>query len=334
MVADNGQRGVPGDGLKQLIEAPKLALDKAPVLQAVFDRIASGCADGMRDFCAAPCSFMLNGISSGNTWDLLEAYETGLGAIFHSPEWDARIVIGCDRRFAFSMVDAMYGADGSEPSIDVDRPLTGLEVRVLREILIKTAAVLQRQLTPICNTTFNFERTETTLDFSTIGLSDAPALMAQLIIQVMDGGGRLFVLIPNSALAPFRKRLERNRPPDTIHVDPTWSRQLQLELGRAEVELMAVLEGSQISLQALSCLQTGQILPLNASPSTPIALEAEDKVLFMVKLGQSKGFFTVCIERRVDEREELLSEILGGQYSSSGDNLAEIYGQKQPKVET
>jgi flagellar motor switch protein FliM len=62
----------------------------------------------------------------------------------------------------------------------------------------------------------------------------------------------------------------------------------------------------------MSRLQPGQILPLDASSSTPIGLEAEDKVLFMAKLGQSKGYFTVCIERRVDEREELLNELLGG----------------------
>lgn len=317
MTGENGQRSAPADGLKHLIDAPKLAFDKAPVMQSIFDRFASNCADGMRDFCSAQCSFMLNGLSSGSTWDLLEAYETGFGAIFHSPEWDARIVIGCDRRFALSMVEAMFGADGSEAPLEGDRPLTALECRVVREILVKTSTVLQDQLAPVCRVTFDFERTETTLDFSTIGLSDAPALMAQLIIQVMDGGGRLFVVIPNSALAPFRKRLERDRPPDVVQVDPAWSRQLQLELGRAEVDLMAVLDGSHMSLEALSRLQPGQVLPLNATTSTPIGLEVENKTLFSAKLGQSKGFFTVCIDRRVDEREALLSDILSGQSSLS-----------------
>lgn len=322
MATGNGLGNKPVDGVKQLIEAPKLALDKAPVLQAVFDRLASSCSDGMRTFCSAACSFMLNGVSSGNTWDLLEAYETGFGAIFYSPEWDARIVIGCDRRFAFSIVEAMFGADGSESPLESDRPLTSLECRLVREILINSADGLQRQFASICNVSFHFERTETTLDFSTIGLSDAPALMAQLIIQVMDGGGRMFVLIPNGALAPFRKQLERDRPLEPVQVDPAWSRQLLLELGRAEVELKAVIEGSDMSLQALSRLHPGQIIPLHASQNTPIGLEAEDKVLFTAMLGQSKGYFTVCIQRRVDEREELMSEILARQSSTSIERLA------------
>jgi flagellar motor switch protein FliM len=317
MTGDNGQRSAPGGGLKHLIDAPKLAFDKAPVMQSVFDRFASNCADVMRHFCSAPCSFSLDGLSSGTTGDLLETYGTGLGAVFHSPEWDARILIGCDRRFALSMVEAMFGADGSEAPLEGDRPLTALECRVASALLIKSSTALQDQLEPVCRVTFDLERTDIISDCSTIGASDAPALMAQLIIQLMGGGGRLFVVIPNSALAPFRKRFERERPPEAVLIDPAWSRQLQLELGRAEVDLMAVLAGLNMSLDALSRLQPGQVLPLNATTGTPIGLEVENKTLFTAKLGQSKGFFTVCIDRRVDERDALLSDILGGQRTLS-----------------
>ena len=312
MAASSGEAERPGDGMRRLLDAPKIALDKAPVLQAVFDRLATECADLMREFSSASCTFMLNGISTGNTWDLLEAYETGIGGIFLATEWDARIVLGCDRRFVFSIVEAMYGADGTEAPFESDRPFSALEVRVIKEVLAAAARVLERQLAGVCPTSLMLERTETTLDFSTIGLSDAPALMAQLISQVMDGGGRLFVLIPNAALAPFRKRLERDRPSEPARVDPTWSRHIQAELGRAEVQISAVLDGPSLTLARLGRLRPGQILVLDATPDSAIALEAEGQVLFKAKVGQSRGAFTVSIERRIDEREELLSDILGG----------------------
>ena len=199
-------------GMRQLLEAPKLALDRAPVLQAIFDRLAGACADEMRAFCHAPCTFMLNGIKAGSTWDLLEPYEDGFGAVYYSPEWDAHIVIGCDRRFIFSIIEAMYGADGAEAAYESNRAFSALEVRAMKAVLGRAAVALQTQFGVVATTSFKFERAETALDFATIGLADAPALMAQLISQVMDGGGRLFVLIPNAALAPLRKRLERDRP--------------------------------------------------------------------------------------------------------------------------
>ena len=95
-MSGGGRPTTIGAGLRQLIDAPKLALDKAPVLHAVFDRFCAAAAAGMREYCSNPCSFMMNGITAGNTWDLLEAHEKGFAAFFHAPEWDARIVIGCD----------------------------------------------------------------------------------------------------------------------------------------------------------------------------------------------------------------------------------------------
>ena len=298
--------------MRQLLEAPKLALDRAPVLQAIFDRMAAECADEMRAFCTSTCTFMLNGIKAGNTWDLLEPYEDGFGAFFLAVEWDALVVIGCDRRFVFSIIEAMYGADGTEAPYESGRPFTALEIRVVREILGRAAAALQAQVATVAPTTLKLERTETSLDFATIGLRDAPAIMAQLISQVMDGGGRMFVLIPNAALAPFRKRLERDRPVETPAVDPSWSRQMQLELGRTEVLLTAAMDGPQMTLEQICALRPGQLLVLKSTPETPLAVEAEEHLLFRATLGQSKGAFTIRIERKVDEREELLSNILAG----------------------
>lgn len=312
MSRGGGRPTTIGDGLRHLIDAPKFALDKAPVLHAVFERFCSAIAEGMRQYCATPCAFMMNGIAAGHAGDLLAACQNDFGAIFHSPEWDARTVIGCDRRFAFAIIEAMYGADGTEPPHESDRQLTALEIRVMREIAATTAQLLREQLAPICQTSFVFERTETTLDSSTIGMSDAPAIMAQFESRIMNGGGRLFVLIPNAALLPFRKRLERPEPADTQTVDPVWAQTMQRELNRTQVEITATLEGPQMTLAALSQLRAGQIIALNSSAHAPMALEVEDQVLFMAKLGQAKGVFTVCIERRLDERAELLSQILGG----------------------
>ena len=36
MAASSGEAERPGDGMRRLLDAPKIALDKAPVLQAVF----------------------------------------------------------------------------------------------------------------------------------------------------------------------------------------------------------------------------------------------------------------------------------------------------------
>jgi flagellar motor switch protein FliM len=297
---------------RTLIEAAKFSLDRAPVLQALFERLAGMCGEGMRALCTPACTFMSNGLSIGSTWDLVEPYEDGLGGIYYAREWDARIIIGCDRRFVFSLVDAMFGGDGTEPPYAGDRAYSTIEIRSLKEALGVAATALQTLFLPIAPTAFALERIETRLDFSTLGVGDAPAVMAQFVVQLLDGGGRLFVLIPQAALAPFRKRFEREPPPDSPNNDPVWSRQMQTEIGRAEVPLYGTMDGPSITLAAIAAFKVGQILNLGVTPESLVTLEGEGQALFRCRLGQSKGLFTLRVEESVDEQQLLLSEIING----------------------
>ena len=127
-----------------MFEPAKLALDRAPVLRGVFDRLAGSCGDALRQICVPPCTFMLNSVTTGNTWDLVEGYEDGICGIYYSVDWDARIIIGLDRRFVFSLAEAMYGGDGTEASYESDRQFSSIECRAMKEMLDLIAKDLER----------------------------------------------------------------------------------------------------------------------------------------------------------------------------------------------
>lgn len=310
MSRGDGKPTMIGDGLRRFIEATHQPIEKSPGLHAIFDRLASSCAEGLRDLFTVPLKLALTAIVGGNVRELLGANETDFGAVFYSREWDARIVIGCDRRFAFSIVEAMYGADGTEPQYESDRQLTILEVKIMKEIASCVAELLSQQLLTLRPTSFDFERAEPAIDFQTLGLGDGSAFLARYSRNDAVDAGNLFVLLPSGALAPFRKALDQDRTVDTKAPDPAWSETMQRELNLAKVEIDATFDGPQLSLAEIGMLRPGQVLLLNSTATAPIALEIEDQTLFMAKLGQSKGSFTVCIERSIDEREELLSSIL------------------------
>lgn len=307
MVADNGRRSVLDEGLKQLIEAPRMALDKSQALRDLFDRFASDCTLETRELSAAPCSIKLNGMSSGTAWHLLVTYQAGFACVFHCPQWEQPLVIGCDRRFAHSLLEAMYGGDGSEPAPEQFPVPTGLESGLFREILTRHAAVLGRQF----NASFALERSETSLEPSELGVADAPSVIAQFNFRILNGGGSLFVLLPTGPVSSFRQRGGSESPAESNKQDAAWSIQLQQVLGSAGVDLRAVLDGSHMTVKELGSLRPGQILRLSSSLSSPVRLEAEDRTVFTASLRQSDGFFTVCIEGRFDEREQLLSDLIG-----------------------
>jgi len=304
--------GVPKPSIREIFEPAKLSLERAPVLRDVFDRFTGVCADQIKLLCAPPCTFMLNSIASGALWDLIEDYEDGICGIYYSPEWDTRILIGFDRRFAFSFTEAVFGGDGTEAPLESDRPFSTIETRSLKELVGIAASALAPLLSMIDKVTLQFERIETKLDFSTIGIPDGPAIMPQIIAQVYDGGGRIFIIVPQSALLPLRRNLERDRTPKPVQQDPVWGQQLMNEISMADVQIDAVLPGPTLTLAQLSAFRVGDVMRLPGSIDSLLLLESAGEPVFCARLGQSAGQFTVQIAHPSDQRRELFQDLALG----------------------
>ncbi len=295
---------------EKLLETPKLAVDRLPVLPLIFERFGTACTEGLRELCAEPTTFFINQIESTNSWDVLESYEDSVASIFYSPEWDCRILIGLDRRCIFSLMEAMYGGDGKEMPYEGDRPFSTLETRVARTGAEIAARSLQNAFLPGISTSFTFERVETRIDFSLLGQRNIPVIVGQILFQVLDQGGRIYILIPQSALHPLREKLTRELPPEAQVKDPRWISGLQNGVAKSEVTVHAALEGREATLAELTQLKVGQVLALNSTTRSLIALECEDQRLFWCKLGQANGSLSLVVEEAIDEKDEFMGDIL------------------------
>src|SRR5688572_33193103 len=85
--------------VQKLLEPPKLSIDRLPVLHTIFERVATICSEHLRQYCAAPTTFFVNQVKTGNSWDILESYEDGVAVVYYIPEWDANVLIWVDRTF-------------------------------------------------------------------------------------------------------------------------------------------------------------------------------------------------------------------------------------------
>ncbi|MDZ4792428.1 MAG: hypothetical protein SGJ17_14700, partial [Hyphomicrobiales bacterium] len=173
----------------KLLEAPKLSVGRMPVLRAIFERLAAESNELLARLCNESMTFFVNQIEPGQSWDILETYEDSVGAIYHAAEWDSRILIGLDRRFIFSIMEAAFGGDGSENALETSRAFSSLELRMVKEILNTLVPLLEAMFARVSPVTFDFEKLSTPLDFTVLGPSDVPAVQVQLLFQVQDGGG-------------------------------------------------------------------------------------------------------------------------------------------------
>jgi flagellar motor switch protein FliM len=243
---------------------------------------------------------------------VLESYEDSIAGIYYCRQWDSKIVIGLDRRFIFSLIDAAFGGDGSMPPFESDRPFTSLEARLARSVFNIVIPELEDLLTPITPVNLDLEKLETKLDFQILGQTEVPVISVQILFQILDNGGRMFMIIPQSALYPVRKQLERQRALDGTSVDPEWQKKMQDGLASSTMLLKGVLEGPELTLEQIAALEPGQILRLNADTKSMIALECQDERIFWCRLAQSKSQFALVVEQPIDRQKELVADLVSG----------------------
>ncbi|KQP29948.1 flagellar motor switch protein FliM [Methylobacterium sp. Leaf104] len=301
----DGPAGNAADIRARLIEAGGLSLDRMPMLNVVFDRLTSACSDNLKPLVASPVYFSFGGFGSGRFGEMLDAYENNaVAGIFHAPEWDSHILVGLDRDFLFTMVEALFGADGAEPPVEDERAFSGLEIRLAQTILEQVGRALESSFSLVSATPFRLERTETRMEFAVIGGRNNKAVEAKFAIQALNRSGEMFLILPQSVVNPMRPALSKVLTGDTAARDPKWTQQIAAEVQKAEVTLRAVLEERLLTLGEIAELKVGQIIGLDATPSTRVKLEGNDRPLFWCHMGQAQGSYVLRVDEAIAQDKE------------------------------
>jgi flagellar motor switch protein FliM len=304
-------QAVKSDLRDKLLDAAGLSLDQLPMLQVIFDRVSSYCAESLRHLAATQPYYSLSNVETGRIGDLLEMYEgNALAGVFHVPEWDNHVIVGFDRDFIFSLIEILFGSDGSEAPIEDARGFSNIEIRVAHAVFDQVAKALQTSFALVTDAHFKFERSETRMDFAVIGRRNNLAIAAKFLLQAINRGGEMFVIMPQSALTPLRQSLSRVMTGESTSRDPNWTNQMRQEIQRTGVTVRAVLEEDDYDLGKISTLKVGQVLKLQSTPRSRIKLESNHQPLFWAHLGQSEGFYTVRIDELFDRDQEFIDNVL------------------------
>ena len=295
----------------RLLEAAGVQVDRLPMLPIIFDRVANTCSEQMRQISPSPCYFSMSHVEQARITELLEPYEANaVCAILDAPEWNCEIVLGFDRDFIFTIVEVMFGADGNEMPEEDGRAFSNIEMKICGKLAEMVCGVLTQAFAGSAEANFRLERLETRMHFAVVGRRTAQAAAAKFLVQAINRGGEMFIILPHAGLQMVRQALSKGGDSETSTRDPRWIEQMKAGATRAEVGLRAVLDEKTTTLDEISNLKVGQIIPLKATPRSPVKLEANEQPLFWCQLGQADGDYRLRIESVFDPEEEFIGDIL------------------------
>ena len=293
-------------------EAGGLSLDRLPMLSVVFDRLATACSDAAKHLAASSTFYSLSGVESGRFGEFLDPHDSNaVVGIFHASSWDGHVLVGLDRDFIYTMTEVLFGSDGSEPPVEDERTFSAIELRISQMVFEQVGKALESSFGLVSQTAFRLERTETRMEFAVIGRRSNKAIQAKFLLQALNRGGEMFLIIPQTVLNPLRPALGKVLTGESSARDPRWAEQIAAEVQKTTVRLRAVLEERHLTLGEIAGLKVGQVLTLDATPATRIKLEGNDRPLFWCRAGQSQGSYVLRVEDAINPEKEGGHGLLG-----------------------
>jgi flagellar motor switch protein FliM len=295
-------QGLVGGGRNDVAE-------RLPMLRVGLEGVGKACAEDLRSLASVPMKLALQGMESATAGTLL-AGERGSSAValIEAPGWATRILVGAPQATIFAIVESLLGGDGSQPAQAMERPLSKIEVGVAGVFFAAIAKGLGAAFAPIAPSPFNLATTADQPDFERIPRTE-PMVAARYRLEVLGTAGEVLVAIPRSALEALHQPLSRVPPKDASRPDPGWARQIEKEVSRASVTLVAVLDERAGTLGEITQFRVGEVIELKATPQSRVRVECNGERLMWCDLGKSGGVYTLRVDAFVDREQEFIDEI-------------------------
>lgn len=197
----------------------------------------------------------------------------------------------------FLVVDNLFGGDGRFQTRVEGREFTATEQRIIRNLLSVVFDDYQRSWENVFPLTFEYVRSEMHTQFACIAQPTEVVVVSSFTIELGQGGGTFHICIPYATLEPIRDALYRPQNGDQAEPDQRWGHQLARQVQEAEVEIVAKLAATTLTVGQLLATRAGDVLPLEIAPL--LCVEADGVPLLECSYGIVNGRYALQVERTI-----------------------------------
>jgi flagellar motor switch protein FliM len=200
-----------------------------------------------------------------------------------------------DPSLVFSVVDNLFGGDGRFHTRVEGRDFTQTEQRIIQRMLGVVLEDYKKSWTPVHPVNFEYVRSEMHTQFANIATPSEIVITTSFNIELGAAGGALHICIPYATVEPIRDLLYSSMQGDSYEPDKRWLRMLQKQVQTAEVDLVAKLANIRVSLQQITGMKVGDVIPLDL-PQT-VTAEVDGVPIFECRYGTVNGQYAVKVDR-------------------------------------
>ncbi|MCP5279581.1 MAG: flagellar motor switch protein FliM [Thiobacillus sp.] len=200
-----------------------------------------------------------------------------------------------DPNFVFLVVDNLFGGDGRYHMRVEGRDFTATEQRIIKKLLEVVFEEMEKAWASIYPVKFEYVRSEMNTQFANIATPTEVVVVTTFNIELGSGGGDFHVCMPYSMIEPIRDQMTSTMQADRAEADERWVHQMTLQVQDAEVELVANLGYTAVSLRQIMDLKLGDVISLDV-PEAVVA-QVDGIPLFRCHYGQKNGQLALKVSK-------------------------------------
>ncbi|TNE66488.1 MAG: flagellar motor switch protein FliM [Alphaproteobacteria bacterium] len=289
-------------GIHALINSALVSYERLPMLDIIFDRMVRMMSTSLRNFTSDNIEVSLDNITSVRFGDYLNSIPLpAMLAVFRAEEWDNYGLMTIDSSLIYSIVDVLLGGRRGTAAMRIEgRPYTTIEQTLVERMISVVLKDMCGAFEPLSPVNFTFDRLETNPRFATIARPPNAAVLVKLRVDMEDRGGRLEVLFPYATLEPVRELLLQRFMGEKFGRDTIWETHLATELWRADVDLMAIMDETTMTLREVMNLEIGQTILFNKTPKDEVVLKCGDVPMVSGAIGRAGQYMAVQVRQTAE----------------------------------
>ncbi|BAK76025.1 flagellar motor switch protein FliM [Pseudogulbenkiania sp. NH8B] len=290
----------------------RIVRGRMPTLEIINERFARNLRIGLFNFIRRNAEISVGPVRVQKYSEFIRnlVVPTNLNLVHVKPLRGTGLLI-FDPDLVFLVVDNLFGSDGRYHVRVEGRDFTPTEQRIIRRLLEVVFTEYQKAWEPVYPIEFVYLRSEMNTQFANIATPTEVVVAMTFHIEMGAGGGEFHVCLPYSMVEPIRDVLSSTMQADRTEVDNRWVSLMSRQVQAAEVDLVATLAGTSVTL--------GQVL--NLKQGDVVTLEIPEKIIADVSgipvvectYGTVQGHYALKVETILAGAHELAEPKAGGE---------------------
>lgn len=276
----------------------RIVRGRMPTLEIINERFARLLRIGLFNFLRRSAEVSVGTVRVSKYSEFIRnlVVPTNLNLVHMKPLRGTSLIV-LDPGLVFLLVDNLFGGDGRFHTRVEGRDFTQTEQRIIHRILEIIFETYSKSWEPVYPIEFEYIRSEMNTQFANIATPNEVVVSTTFTIELGPVSGEMHMCMPYSTIEPIRDILTSSLQGETLEVDKRWVRLMTQQIQIAEVEIVADLGTTRVTLGDILNMKVGDVIPLTIPEI--ISAKVDGTPVMECKYGVFNGQYALRVEKLI-----------------------------------